>query len=414
MIQRDLRTAGSTGRGGDGKRRPRPLQRMAAGLGLGFARLIGVTLMAAGLWVGSVRAQVSAGTQPSAAGSAGARPSPSAADGDGSSVAGAASDPAAGQASGADAGASTNAGASMDAAAGVNGQASGADATAGSGILPPSAAASLAMPPDAAPPHRLSWNPAWPHFRPIGYVLTAASVAGALAVTFLIDYPDEPRWSGGILFDDAARRLLRARSLSVRSAIRTASDITLAASLIQTGLIDGALVPLFDHNPGIAAQLTLINAQAFSVNILVATLLFKAVARTRPLVADCERDPNFDPLCNSGPYASFPSSHTSTTFTAAGLTCVHHAYLPLYGGPWDLSACVESIAVATATGLFRVIGDRHYVTDVLFGAAIGFSIGYIYPWLFHYRYGKLDPAPAAASVGIVPVPPYGLGMLGQF
>jgi membrane-associated phospholipid phosphatase len=36
------------------------------------------------------------------------------------------------------------------------------------------------------------------------------------------------------------------------------------------------------------------------------------------------------------------------------------------------------------TGLLRVIGDRHYVTDVLAGQAIGFGFGYTMPTLLHY------------------------------
>lgn len=268
----------------------------------------------------------------------------------------------------------------------------------------------------AAETHRLVWKAEWPYFRPIGYWLTAASVLGAVASTLFLQYPDEPRWSGGILFDDAARKALRAHDLGVRTAIRTASDITLVANIVHAGLIDGVLVPLLDRSPGVAGQLTLINAQAFAINILLSTVLFKAAARERPLIADCRRDPNIDPLCNSGPYASFPSSHTSTAFTAAGLICIHHQYLPLYGGGWDVAACAESIAVATATGLFRVIGDRHYMTDVIFGGAMGFTIGYVYPWLLHYSGSSDPPSEARADavhMSVVPTPT-GLGITGFF
>lgn len=262
---------------------------------------------------------------------------------------------------------------------------------------------------------RLHWDPAWPHFRPIGYWLTGASVLGAVGATLLLSYPDDARWRGGILFDDALRDVLRARNEGARDAVRVASDLTLLTSIVQIGIIDSVLIPMLDRSPGVAAQLSLINAQAFALNILIATVLFKAVARERPLIPDCKRDPSFDPLCDSGAYASFPSSHTSTTFTAAGLTCIHHANLPLYGHKaLDVAACVESLALATATGLFRIIGDRHHTTDVLIGAAIGFSIGYFYPWLWHYRYSA---APArtkpAATLSVLPLPT-GLSLSGSF
>lgn len=262
---------------------------------------------------------------------------------------------------------------------------------------------------------RLHWNPAWPNFRPIGYWLTGASILGAIGATVLLKYPDDARWKGGILFDDAFRDALRARNAGARDAIRIASDVTLLTSIAQVAIIDSVLVPMLDRSPGVAAQLSLINAQAFAVNILIATLLFKAVARERPLIPDCQRDTNFDPLCTTGAYASFPSSHTSNAFTAAGLTCVHHTYLPIYGSkPWDIGACVESLALATATGLFRIIGDRHHTTDVLIGAAIGFSIGYFYPWLWHYRYGEVRAAKSlGATLTVLPLP-NGLSMSGSF
>lgn len=287
-------------------------------------------------------------------------------------------------------------------------------------VLPGSAAADDTQ-------HRLHWNSDWPEFQPVGYVLTAGSVLAALGVTVLFDYPSTPRWSGGILLDDAARHAWRARDPHVRDAIRLASDITLISSVLQVALVDSVIMPLADRSPRIAAQLSLINAQAFALDILVSTIIFKAVARERPLGLDCTDDPDIDPLCNVGRYASFPSSHTSTAFTAAGLSCMHHGHLPLYGGPWDVVACLETLAVATATGLFRIIGDRHYLSDVLLGAAIGFTIGYVYPWLLHYR-GGAQPAEARgldeqlrspgfgttrwSGGGGMSAPPYGLSFSG--
>jgi len=238
----------------------------------------------------------------------------------------------------------------------------------------------------------LNWNPAWPELRPLGYVLTGVSIAGAIAATFFMPYPEREHWGGGVWFDNEARRLLRARDPDVRDAIRVASDVTLLTNVLQTSVLDGLVLPLLDDNPRLATQLSLINAQTFSFNILVATVLFKLVARERPLIEDCRHDVQFDPLCTIGQYASFPSSHASTAFTAAGLTCVTHANLPLYGGgAWDTAACIQSLVFAAATGLFRIIGDRHYATDVLMGAALGLTIGYMLPWLFHYQYGPAVP-----------------------
>jgi len=269
---------------------------------------------------------------------------------------------------------------------------------------------------------RLQWNDDWPRFRTIGYALTGVSVASAVAVTFFIPYPSEPRWQTGILFDDAVRSSIRVRDPDHRDLVRRASDVTLFTSILHVALLDSLIVPLAAGSPEVASQLTLMNLQAFSLNTLFATVLFKAVARERPLVRDCRNAPGSDPLCDSGEYASFPSSHTSTAFTAAGLACVHHQFLPIYGGPWDSVACASALTIAFATGIFRIIGDRHYASDVIFGAIAGFSLGYIYPWLFHYNYGPKKRAAAAQESAlqwsVIPggtaEAPYGFSIAGGF
>jgi membrane-associated phospholipid phosphatase len=304
-------------------------------------------------------------------------------------------------------------------------RASAQDAQPGGDLAPAKSSGGLApRKTTAGSPQQLVWHSEWPRYRPIGYGIMALSIAGALTATFLVPYPSSPRWTGGILFDDGARNALRARDPGVRDAIRLASDITLFAGLAQVALVDNLIIPLAKHSPDVAWQLTLMNAQAFSLNILIGTLLFKAAARARPSYTECQANPSFDSMCDTSKFASFPSSHTSTAFTAAGLTCVHHRYLPIYGGaPWDATACIGSLTFATATGLFRLIGDRHYVTDVVMGAAIGLALGYIYPWLLHYRDTGPDTAtqasaaPGAMRWGVVPGAagaPYGVSLLSEF
>jgi membrane-associated phospholipid phosphatase len=126
--------------------------------------------------------------------------------------------------------------------------------------------------------------------------------------------------------------------------------------------------------------------EAMAVANLVNNVLFWESGRARPLAAACAADPNYDTLCWIGANASFPSGHTVTVATAAGLTCVHHNYLPIYGArAADASACVAMSLLTVATGVTRIMADRHYATDVLVGAAIGYGSGYGLPWVLHYR-----------------------------
>jgi len=234
-----------------------------------------------------------------------------------------------------------------------------------------------------------------------------AGTASLLAY-FALATRDQPRWSGGILFDDAARSALRVESPAARDRVRTLSDVTAFSALVWAVGVDSLLVPLARNSGSVAWQLTLIDAESFALSTLVTTTMYKTIARARPSYADCQRDPSFDPLCNGGATASFPSGHANIVFTAAGLSCAHHAHIALYGGGFaDGLACGGTIALASTTAAFRVMGDRHYVSDVLVGAAIGFGTGFAVPMLLHYAVpshgGAVTIAPmrGAATEGLV-------------
>lgn len=62
---------------------------------------------------------------------------------------------------------------------------------------------------------------------------------------------------------------------------------------------------------------------------------------------------------------SFPSGHTATAFTAA--TILHKEY-GLTRSPWF---SIGGYAVATTTGVMRVLNNRHWISDVMAGAGIG-------------------------------------------
>ena len=66
---------------------------------------------------------------------------------------------------------------------------------------------------------------------------------------------------------------------------------------------------------------------------------------------------------------SWPSGHTATSF--AGATILHKEY-GLTRSPWY---SIAGYGVATATGVMRVLNNRHWVSDVLSGAGIGILSG---------------------------------------
>ncbi|WP_426493033.1 phosphatase PAP2 family protein [Hymenobacter sp. 102] len=89
---------------------------------------------------------------------------------------------------------------------------------------------------------------------------------------------------------------------------------------------------------------------------------------------------------NPADFSSFPSAHTAEAFMTA--TLLHEQFGK--GRPW---VSVAGYGVATATGAMRMLNNRHWVTDVLAGAGIGFlsaeAVWRVYPAAAHLVPGKL-------------------------
>jgi membrane-associated phospholipid phosphatase len=252
----------------------------------------------------------------------------------------------------------------------------------------------------------LTWD--FPVFRTSEYVATSVAGAAAIGVFVFAKPRSVPRWTGGILFDDALRDAVRLRSPQARDRVRMLSDVTGIASLVLLLGVDSLLIPLWRGSPRVAGQLLLLDAEAFAFNGLLTYSAFYSIGRARPSYDDCQRNPRFDPFCNPHDTASFWSGHTALAFAAAGLSCAHHSYVKLYGGGApDAIACAGAIALSASTSALRVLGDRHHATDVLAGALVGFGFGYATPTLLHYS----QPSGDSRRIGLALAPiEQGLGL----
>lgn len=261
------------------------------------------------------------------------------------------------------------------------------------------------------------WQPSWTRFRTSEYVVTAAAAAGTVAVYFLLPDPTKPRWEGGILLDDAARDFMVAGSYLGRRRSALASDllyVPYASMLVSDALIAGGSTR---GGWDVAWQMTMMDAEALSIGMLVATSLEKSLARARPAYEPCQRDPGYAHNCDSHLVESFPSGHTTNAATVAGLVCAHHLHMNLYdGGLADALTCAAMIGSAGATAALRMGADRHYLSDVVAGYAIGFLAGWGIPTWLHYRPSasvKLERP--GIRVGVLPwasADAYGLQVVG--
>ncbi|MET0792704.1 MAG: phosphatase PAP2 family protein [Polyangiaceae bacterium] len=253
-------------------------------------------------------------------------------------------------------------------------------------------------PPLVAPPEKPSlWRSEWPQYRTSELI---TSLAAGLATGAIVLYGpiEEPRWKGGILFDDAVRDALRARNPHTHQTFRTIGDYTYHLSPLLP-LFDALVVSTVGHSDSkLAGNLTGITLEAYSYSGLLSFIATETSARQRP---------------DGTTTQSFFSGHAAISATGAGLTCANHTRIPLWGNRVaDISACVIASLNALTTATTRVVADRHYATDVILGTGVGFGFGYAVPVLLHYSYHG-----APTRISFVPDPSCGpscIGMRGTF
>lgn len=272
---------------------------------------------------------------------------------------------------------------------------------------------------DPAPAPGLEWSSDWPRFRWWEYGGTVLVEGASLYVRWYRPPPAQERWQGSNAFDDTIRGWLRAGTPAGRQLAGEVSDQVALGGMLAPYVVDLPVAVLVHRRVGVGWQMLMMDFEATAVANFANNLLFYEAGRARPDARDCAADATYDPLCNIGGNASFPSGHTVTVATAAGLTCVHHHYLPLYGNATaDAAACGVMALATLTTGVTRIMSDRHFTTDVLVGAAIGFGSGYGLPWLLHYRTPHGGDARPANEGGVAVVPfggpggSVGLGLIG--
>ena len=154
------------------------------------------------------------------------------------------------------------------------------------------------------------------------------------------------------IWEETDERFDQIQSALGRSRLDPALDI---GNIYGNGLVIGgsavslSTIGYLANKPGL---------QAFGGDLGRSFLYSGAVTWALKLAVNRERP--------SGSSFSFPSGHTTSAFSAVPVVW-HHA-------GW-IAGCGASLMAATA-GLGRMEENRHYVSDVLFGAALGMVFGW--------------------------------------
>jgi len=239
---------------------------------------------------------------------------------------------------------------------------------------------------EIAPGQKTMWRDQWPSFRAEEGALTAGAVLGTAAL--LANGPAaEPRWTGGVLFDDAVRSALRIESEAGRARAARIGDLTYYGAAVIPFAVDVLLVSLaIRRDTTTAYNVAMTNLEAFAYSGLLSFVSTTLSARERPEATGCLAAGGGERCNLESRTESFFSGHTTISATSAGLVCAHHAHVPLWGGgAADAAACGLAGFMTVVTGTSRVMADRHYASDVLAGGAVGFSVGYLVPTLLRYR-----------------------------
>jgi len=136
---------------------------------------------------------------------------------------------------------------------------------------------------------------------------------------------------------------------------------------------------------------TLLATQAYLTGAAVQSVLKFLTGRERPYITDSTKvqaSPTFhgplyvSPRDENGKklYSSFPSGHTTVAFAAATVFAMEYK-----NRPW---IPIFSYSVATLIGLSRMTENKHWATDVLVGAALGYLSGRQVVNNYH-RYAKV-------------------------
>ncbi|MBR4532310.1 phosphatase PAP2 family protein [bacterium] len=122
-----------------------------------------------------------------------------------------------------------------------------------------------------------------------------------------------------------------------------------------------------------------------------------AVNRKRPYMYS-DRDLPQDEIDNGDWAKSMPSGHTTFAFaSAAFLTYTFCRYFP--DSPWRIPVSIGSYALASGIAVLRISSGKHFLSDVLAGAAIGSAVGFLVPFL-HTLKTKNDMSVAVTGNGL--------------
>ena len=189
-------------------------------------------------------------------------------------------------------------------------------------------------------------------------------------------------WRGGDVIDEAFREGLRAHDESDQEIAALVSDVLLAGLALHAAVFEAIVTPLARDEGARVWEAQYSYDLALGITLTAGEVIKMIVGRARPFERDCVANPDRRGCADPDRFSSFLSLHSGVAFTSAGYSCAMHLERRLFQDLGaDIASCATSLAVATLIGTLRIVADRHYFSDVLSGATLGFLVGFLMPAL---------------------------------
>ncbi len=189
-------------------------------------------------------------------------------------------------------------------------------------------------------------------------------------------------------FDDEIRKWIQRNPTHAKENVSEYFFEPWGSGLYPAFLLGGFYIYGLAAKDNRARQVALGGAQAFIMTGLTTQIIKHLTHRHRP-----DQDDPANPRLWEGPftgwdYTAFPSGHTSTAFALASL--ISSVYKD------KIWVAILSYTIATGVAWSRVYDNKHWPTDVLIGAALGFAIG---KTVYYVMQGKTNLTLGISSQG---------------
>ncbi len=212
----------------------------------------------------------------------------------------------------------------------------------------------------------------------VGDIIESTVAVGTFISSFVYkEFFYESEWDGTVFDLNTVNAFDRWSAHPYNDSLHKLSNVTCMINLALVPMVFfGTELLIGNADMKNVLVLTKLYGDAFLFSYGVKNWINVAVRRYRPYMYF--ENPNYKEISNGEFEWAFPSGHTKAAFMTA--TFMHYTLCQYYpDSVWKWPVIGVSYAVASLTGVLRVMSGCHFFSDVLVGAVIGATCGVVFP-----------------------------------